>query len=88
MPFPKTPVQHQQTADQRIQDLLVGQMCDVWIIIRAQLGKDIPIKVLGGGDPEGSRLQHHKTMLLAHVNPKHKYHHMVVYVSLRIGVQK
>lgn len=49
MPFPKTPVQHQQTADQRIQDLLVGQMCDVWIIIRAQLGKDIPIKVLGGG---------------------------------------
>lgn len=45
MPFPKTQVQHQaQTADQRIQDLLVGQMCDVWIIIRGQLGKDIQIK--------------------------------------------
>ena len=63
MPFPKTQVQHQpQTVDQRIQDLLVGQMCDVWII-RAQLGKDIQIKWY----PEGSRLQHHKTMLLAHV---------------------
>ena len=45
MPFPKTQVQHQpQTVDQRIQDLLVGQMCDVWIIIRGQLGKDIQIK--------------------------------------------
>lgn len=28
----------------RIQDLLVGQMCGVWVIIRGQLGKDIQIK--------------------------------------------